>query len=367
MQVSGIAVAQPQSPPIVAIVGYGRFGRALANLFVDAGYVVRAHDSNVSIPVTLATSSLESLVHGATHVVLAVPTGAMRSVLEEIVLFLDESHLVIDVGSVKIAPCQAFVEVLGARVPWVGTHPLFGPMSLSLAEKPLRVVVCPNSLHPEAARRAGALYGAIGCEVLEESPEAHDRRMAETHVLAFFLAKGILEAQLGIDVPYAPPSFQAITRMVGAVRADAGHLFAAIQRENPFAAETRRKFIQALEAIDARLVEPGPAPTNPRPKTPESTFASASALAPDLRQTREYIDDLDRELLGLLVRRMELARRARRVKTQLGMGIVDRQREAEVLENRRRWAISERLEPDCVAAIFEAILRLSRFVQQNDE
>ena len=366
MQRSGIEASHKPSPTIVAIVGYGRFGRALASLFIEAGLVVRVHDSNVSIPVTLAASSLESLIRGATHVVLAVPTVSIRPVLDEIVPFLDASHTVLDVGSVKIEPCQTFVEVLGARIPWVGTHPLFGPVSLALAEKPLRVVVCPNSLHSEAVERVKALYAAIGCEVLEESPEAHDRRMAETHVIAFFLAKGILEAQLGIDIPYAPPSFQAIARMVGVVRADAGHLFAAIQRENPYAAETRRKLLQALAAIDARLLEQGLSKTNPSSKTPEFTITSESTLAPDLRQTRDLIDDVDRELLGLLARRMDLARRARRAKTHLGMQIVDGRREYEVLETRRTWAISEELDPDGVADIFAAILRLSRFVQAHD-
>jgi prephenate dehydrogenase len=350
----------------VAILGYGRFGRALASLLVDAGAVVRAYDPRSSIPVALVASSPESLVRGATHVVLAVPIAAMRAAIEEIAPFLDPSQIVLDVGSVKTGPIEILAEVLGHRIPWVGTHPLFGPTSLALAERPLRVVVCPNAMHPDAAQRARALYESIGCEILEETAELHDRRMAETHALAFFVAKGVLEANMGLDVPNAPPSFQAITRTVDVVRSDAGHLFAAIQCENPYAAEARRKFIDSLIAIDARLSEQPQGDVVNGQSAMDLAITNVPATAPDLRETRELIDDLDRELIMLLARRMELARRARRAKARLGLGIVDSVREVELLGNRRVWAAAEGMDPEGVAEIFEAILRASRRAQVHD-
>ena len=102
------------------------------------------------------------------------------------------------------------------------------------------MVLCPSPLHPAAARRARAFYEQIGCEVIEQTPEGHDRVMAYTHALTFFVAKGMLDAGAGEAVPFAPPSFHAISRTIEAVRADAGHLFRAIQGENPYAAEARR-------------------------------------------------------------------------------------------------------------------------------
>ena len=50
--------------------------------------------------------------------------------------------------------------------------------------------------------------------------------MAWTHALAFFVAKGMIDAGAGMEVPFAPPSFQAIARTIEIVRSDAGHLFA---------------------------------------------------------------------------------------------------------------------------------------------
>jgi prephenate dehydrogenase len=351
---------------VVAMIGYGRFGRALTRLFLDAGLVVQAYDSQASIPVTLAASSLESLVRNAHFIVLAVPISEIRSVIQKIAPFLDDSQIVLDVASVKVAPVQVFADILANRIPWVGTHPLFGPTSLALAEKPLRVVVCPNAAFPGATQRVKTLYEMSGCEVVEENAEIHDRQMAETHALAFFVAKGILESKMGLDVPYAPPSFQAITRTVDVVRADAGHLFASIQRENPYAAEARKKFIGALLVVDSHLRADVHYHSEKFGPSRDLAIADSPSLAPDLRETRELIDDLDRELLAFLARRMELAKRACRAKLRLGLGIVDQAREAELLERRRTWADEVGLDAEGVAEIFAAIVSLSRRLQQRE-
>src|SRR5208282_5341425 len=166
-------------------------------------------------------------------VVVAVPVAGMAAALRDLRPYLSPSQIVLDVGSVKVRPAAALREVLGSAIPWCGTHPLFGPLSLALAERPLRVVVCPAPEHPGAAAGVRALYERIGCEVIEQTPEGHDRVMAHTHALTFFIAKGMIDAGAGMEVPFAPPSFQAISRTIEAVRSDGGHLFAAIARDNP--------------------------------------------------------------------------------------------------------------------------------------
>src|SRR4029077_4535001 len=121
-----------------------------------------------------------------------------------------------------------------------------------------------------AATRVRTLYEQIGCEVIEQTPESHDRMMAHTHALTFFVAKGMIDAGAGMEVPFAPPSFQAIARTIETVRSDAGHLFTAIARDNPFAAEARKQLVSALSSIDQAL------------DTPEADSAdTASPAAPD--------------------------------------------------------------------------------------
>lgn len=346
---------------VVALLGFGRFGRALGSLLGDAGISYRALDPRAAVPIAARATTLSELVSGASFVVLAVPVPSTREALESLRPHLSPGQIVLDVGSVKVRPFADLDAVLGDAIPWVATHPLFGPVSLALAERPLRVVVCPSPRHPTAAAQVAELWRRIGCEVIEQPPARHDRVMAHTHALTFFVAKGMLDAGAGMEVPFAPPSFQAISRTIETVRSDAGHLFAAIQRENPFATEARHQLLQALTEID-RALDAAPAEV-----APEASIAipDLGTRSPELQEARELIDDLDRELVSLFARRATLAQRAGRAKAELGQPILDPEREARLLAERRAWAEALHLDPDAVEELFQAVLRFSRRAQRE--
>ncbi|QAT87154.1 prephenate dehydrogenase/chorismate mutase [Corallococcus coralloides] len=334
----------------VALVGYGRFGRALGTLLEAVGVEHRALDPVADIPEPLRAHSVGELLEGAELVVVAVPVPQMRDVLRSLRPHLRPEHLVLDVGSVKVKPVEALTEVLGARVPWVGTHPLFGPLSLAMAERPMRVVLCPNPLHPEAAPRARRFYEGLGCEVIEQTPEGHDQVMARTHALTFFVAKGMVDSGAAADVPFAPASFKALSRTIETVRADAGHLFNAIQQENPFATQARGQLLAALQDIH-RDLEAAPTMT----QAPQASGVAVPGLEPEApapREPREHIDALDRELVELLARREELARRQRRAQ-EAGN---EPARTETLLAVRRAWARELGVDAQEVEAVFRAVL-----------
>ncbi len=361
----------------VAIIGYGRFGRALAELCLEHDLSVVAYDPSATVPAALAAPSASAAVAGARVVVVAVPVARMRAALEELAPQVGAAELVLDVGSVKSIPIAAMEELLGDKVAWIGTHPLFGPTSLALGERPLRVVLCPNQRHPAALGLARRWFTSLGCEIIEQSADAHDRAMADTHALAFFVAKGLLDAKAGEGVAFAPPSFQAIARTIDAVRSDAGHLFRAIQHENPYAGAARRRLLDALHNVEDQLraevtprstgAEAGPSDTVASGLGPPDPLAipDLGTESPDLRQTRELIDAVDRELIELLTRRAALSLRARRAKAELGLGVLDPERERSVLEERARLAERLGLDGEAVKDVFEAIMRLSRSVQRR--
>jgi prephenate dehydrogenase len=243
----------PPDRTTVALLGYGRFGHAFADLLHSAGYAVAVFDPHAAVPAALRRASLAEAVRGAQWIVLAVPVPMLEGVLRELRPLLAREQTVIDVGSVKELPCHLMDELLGADIPHAGTHPLFGPLSLARNERPLRCVLCASAQHPDAARRARALFESIDCEIIECDAAPHDRAMAETHALAFFIAKALVDMGIGEDLSMAPPSFLGLANMLAAVRGDAGHLFAAIQRENPYAAQARAAFIARLTAIHRSL------------------------------------------------------------------------------------------------------------------
>jgi prephenate dehydrogenase len=238
-----------------AILGYGRFGRAFAELLLQAGHHVHVCDPHADIPAGLAAGSLADAVDAAQWIVLAMPVPHMRDALQALRPLLHAGQVVLDVGSVKMHPCAAMDECLGAEIAHVGTHPLFGPISLARGDRPLRTVICASERHPQTATRARQLFVDLGCEVIDQSPAAHDRAMASTHALAFFIAKGLVDMGISEDLTWAPPSFQGLQNMLAAVRGDAGHLFSAIQQENPFATEARAQLLASLAHIHDQLLD----------------------------------------------------------------------------------------------------------------
>ncbi len=343
----------------VSIVGLGRFGMALARLCQERGWAVRGWDPAPPPDRPFPVVGLPELLAEPGPVVLAVPVQAMDAALAALGGHLRRHHWVLDVASVKVRSMEALRRGLNPGIPWAATHPLFGPVSLARGEGPLQVVVCASGEHPACEDRARRFWNSLGCEVIEQEAHAHDRDMAATHALGFFVAKGLLDAGAGEGVPHPPPSFQAMLRSVELVRSDAGHLFRALQLENPYARAARRRFLAALQSVDRALDEEasGSAPTaaleipgGPRP-------------AEDLIEVRDLIDSVDRELVSLLERRSRLVLRAARAKSGLGRGVLDVDREAQMLQARRDWAASRNLNPEGVEALFQAILHHSRALQ----
>ena len=342
----------------IGILGFGRFGRALGALLHEAGYAYRAWDAAAEVPSEHRVTSLRDLVEAHEALVLAVPIPALEGVLTTLRPHLRPDHLVLDVGSVKAGPCGLLETHLGAAIPHAGTHPLFGPVSLARAERPLRVVLCASPRHPTAADQVERLFESLGCEVLRQSPEDHDRVMATTHALTFFIAKGLLAVGAGAELPFTPPSFHAIARTLESVREDAGHLFVALQNQNPFASGAREGLLEALSAIHQSLAEAVVSGADEQLAIPD-----LGTRSPVLQEARNHIDALDQELVALLARRTELVLRAGRAKAELGLPVHDPEREGAQLQARRAWADEAHLDAQGVEDVFRAVLRASRTAQ----
>lgn len=349
----------------IGFFGYGRFGQALGQRLLEAGCEVAAYDPNRKPGEEIAASDPCELATRVGVLLLAVPVASIGEALQELRPHLRAEHLVIDLGSVKIGPCAQMETVLGADIPWLGTHPLFGPTSLALGEHPLRVILCPNAQHPEALGRAAHLFRKIGCEIIETDAESHDREMAEGHALAYFVAKGFIDAGVRLDSPFSPPSVHAIARTVASVQADAAHLFASLHRENPFAADARSRLLQALNATDQALRAPSPKDEVAHQEVGALHLDQSANTPPALDAARELIDEIDRDLLALLARRAEVALHAGRAKARVGRSIRDPDRELALLRSRRELAADLGLDQQAVEDIFQAILDFSRRHQSS--
>lgn len=346
----------------VAILGHGRFGRAMSERLLEQECKVVAYDPVAEVPNDIRVADMASAVAAAELVVLAMPVSQIRPSLLKLKSMLRPNQIVMDVGSVKSGPAAWMEEILGDGIPWVATHPLFGPVSLARGERPLRVVICPNLQHPRTVQEVESFLGEMGFDVSSLNPEQHDREMAASHALAFFVAKGFIDADLLLDSEFAPPSVRAIRRTLDSVQADAGQLFGTLHRDNPYAGEMRAKLLASLIATDDALRNPvGEGDEGGTSERDEGLdIAESSPTSPQLLLARDLIDEIDTELMQLLARRAELSMRAARAKAEVGKGVRDPKRETDLLHRRRDIANSYGLDPDAVEGVFQSILNFSR-------
>lgn len=208
--------AGPAAAPLcrrIAIIGLGLIGgslglacrvRGLAHEVwgadVDADH--RSHALALGC-VDAALAEPAAAVQGADLVVVAVPVGDIPLVVEQIAPQLAAGAIVTDVGSVKV-PVAALMDRWFPRGEGVPGHPIAGREQSGpcAASGELfvgaRCVLTPTRLTDAGAlRRVRELWARVGAEVLEMTPERHDRVCAAVshlpHIVAYALMGTILD------------------------------------------------------------------------------------------------------------------------------------------------------------------------------
>ncbi|MEQ9695786.1 prephenate dehydrogenase [Shimia sp. SDUM112013] len=237
----------------LGLIGFGAFGRLVASAFA-AHFDIRVCDparaeARLDDGRLLALGSMQEAA-SCDVVVLAVPVARMRHLCEVIAPMLRPGALVLDVGSVKLAPVAAMQELLPDHVGIVGTHPLFGPQSAAQGLAGHKIVLCP--VRGTAHRRVAAFCRWLGLEVIIETPEAHDRDMAMVQGMTHLIAKVL--AEMGpLPDRMTTASFDLLRRAVGMVENDPPTVLHAIEAANPFAADLREAFFDRAADVRARF------------------------------------------------------------------------------------------------------------------
>ena len=97
--------------------------------------------------------------------------------------------------------------------------------------------------------------------------------------------------------------------------------------------------------------------------TPAAQPAEPPSPADELVRVRGEIERIDREIVGLIARRVELARQVGPLKQALGMPILDPPREAAIVRRAGELARDAGLDDDAVRYVFWHLVGLSRRVQ----
>jgi prephenate dehydrogenase len=184
-------------------------------------------------------------------VVLAVPVQFLENLIIDIKDIVKPDAMVFDVSSVKVKPIALMEKYFPSTVEIIGTHPLFGPQSGKDGVKGLNLVLCP------VRTRKGLILARffrhnIGLNVLQRTPDVHDRQMAYVQALTHFIGRACNEMDIP-DVEQKTPAYQYLLNIKRNLGQDSMDLFLTIELENPYAKEVRLQLLEELHALNDRL------------------------------------------------------------------------------------------------------------------
>ncbi|MBN2368913.1 MAG: prephenate dehydrogenase [Vicinamibacteria bacterium] len=239
----------------IGLLGLGRFGKLTYDYLREHGALrvwTRDAQKLAGVP---EKGSFEEVV-SCDVVVLTVAISAMEETCRRMAPLLRPKQIVVDTCSVKTHPVRIMLEALPDYVEVLGTHPLFGPDSGKNGIAGLKIVLCPARIAETSFRSIRSYLASLGLEIIETTAEDHDRQAARMQALFHLLAQTLGRLGWGND-PIATPGPEAFARLTGALLNDSPQLFLDIQRDNPFAADYRRRFIETLVALDREIQSEG--------------------------------------------------------------------------------------------------------------
>jgi prephenate dehydrogenase len=237
----------------VGIVGFGRFGKVLADIMDgDFGIHVYSHyPVEVRPGSTINEATLEQAA-SCSAVFFSVQMRKFKRSLEEALPFLNRGSVVIDVCSVKLYPVQIMKELLPDGTHMLPTHPMFGPDSVGDGLKGLPMVFCTENTPADVAAYWMKYFRSKNLKVVEMNAEQHDRITAYSLCLTQFLGR-IISRMGVISTEIDMQSFKNLMQMKEISCNDSFELLQDLSTLNPYAREMRAHFKKELLELEKLL------------------------------------------------------------------------------------------------------------------
>ena len=220
----------------LGLIGCGLMGSSFALALKRAGLVKRVVGYSKSPSTTerarqmgvidVEAPSALLAVSGADIVLLAIPVSATEAMFKAIRHLVGPHTLIMDVGSTKRDVVDAARRVLREHVgAFVPCHPITGKevSGVENADENLyagkQLIITPiERTFTVQLKKAIDVWTALGCHVMQMSPQAHDAAYAAVshlpHLIAFAMINGIKSQEHGKDyLALAGPGFRDFTRI----------------------------------------------------------------------------------------------------------------------------------------------------------
>jgi prephenate dehydrogenase len=241
---------------MIGIIGFGRFG-ALTARYLAQDKPVGVFSRSQPAPKIKAAGALPLSLEEVCRqpfVIICVPISAMPATLRQISPLLRKDAVVLDVCSVKIHPLRWMREYLPPEVSILGTHPMFGPDSAAESLEGRKLVLCRERIPDAHYRRIHRYLASKRLELIETTPEDHDRQIAVSLSLTHFIGRTLSAFGAGA-LEIDTEGYRRLVYTLGVVEHDTWQLFEDMHRYNPFAREARSNFMRAMQAIDEKLAD----------------------------------------------------------------------------------------------------------------
>ena len=236
----------------VGIIGFGRFGKVLANI-LQKGFSIIAYDLNPNDGFHgVEFTDLESILKEKV-IFIAVPIRHFESVVHEISPNLNDGTTIIDVCSVKKYPVEIMETNLPDNVGIIATHPMFGPDSFRSNNR-LKMMMSDTKDIYDQFNFWRRFFSDQGIHIIEMSADQHDRMAAQTQGVTHFLGRMLKEygiRKTSIDTQ----GFCDLLDLVDQTCSDTWELYTDLQLYNPYTEDMIDKLKLATESLDNRLKE----------------------------------------------------------------------------------------------------------------
>jgi len=248
----------------IALIGFGRFGRLITK-FIYKDFEVFIFDNKLTKKKLELwkkknineKSNIEILnekdISKISIVLLCVPISSVKEVTKKINKYLNDETLVIDFCSVKVYPLKILKRYLKKSIYILGTHPLFGPDSVSNNLTGKKIVLCPERIPETLFNKVCKYLSKFKLRIIVTSAKNHDKRTAYTLCLTQFIGRGLEKFHMK-EEEFDTLTFNELLHIKNVVLNDTNQLFYDMQIYNPYAKKMRKKLLKDFFEVEKKLL-----------------------------------------------------------------------------------------------------------------
>lgn len=240
----------------VSIVGFGRFGKTLYRL-IKGDFSITIYDklpidtSELSKDTTVASSIAE--VYSSEVIFYCVPISSFEEVIATHKRYFQNTHLLIDVLSVKMHPAKIFKKYLEGDTQALLTHPMFGPDSSHSGFEGLPLIVDKFMTNDETYKFWKDYFKAKLLKVIEMSARNHDKMAAGSQGLTHFIGR-LLNAYHFKKTKIDSLGTKKLLEIVEQTCNDSWQLFTDLQHFNPYTKQMRIRLGEIYDKLYNNLL-----------------------------------------------------------------------------------------------------------------